>query len=373
MENETFVCDRCNLTLPVTRRVVFDGEELCESCYDELTADCERCGERIWLDDNAGNSQTVLCEDCYEDHYTHCSHCGTLLPRSEAYYEEDDDGDEAPYCADCYGHYVDNRAIHSYGYKPEPIFYGDGSRYFGIELEIDDGGKRSDNAVRILNIANREQPLAYIKTDGSLEDGLEIVTHPLTRDFHQQQMPWEDILHACIDMGYLSHRSGTCGLHLHVNRSCFGETEEEQDECISRVMYFVERFWQELLRFSRRTERQVQRWAARYGYKDKPKEILDHAKKSYGNRYSCVNITNLDTIEFRIFRGTLKYNTLIATLQMVDKICDVAICLSDEELASLSWPEFVSGLDPDKNAELITYLKERRLYVNEPVAVEEDA
>jgi len=35
-----------------------------------------------------------------------------------------------------------------------------------------------------------------------------------------------------------------------------------------------------------------------------------------------VNITNADTIEFRIFRGTLKYNTLIATLQMVAVECE---------------------------------------------------
>ena len=44
-------------------------------------------------------------------------------------------------------------------------------------------------------------------------------------------------------------------------------------------------------------------------------EILDHAKKGYhGGRYTCVNLQSRDTIEFRMFRGTLKYNTLIATL-----------------------------------------------------------
>ena len=38
-----------------------------------------------------------------------------------------------------------------------------------------------------------------------------------------------------------------------------------------------------------------------------------------------MNLTNDDTIEFRMFRGTLKFNTLIATLQLVDRVCDVAI------------------------------------------------
>ena len=66
----------------------------------------------------------------------------------------------------------------------------------------------------------------------------------------------------------------------------------------------------------------MEQWAARYGRKDDPKEVLKHAKGSSLGRYTCVNLTNFDTIEFRLFRGTLKLNTFLATLQMVDRICD---------------------------------------------------
>ena len=65
-----------------------------------------------------------------------------------------------------------------------------------------------------------------------------------------------------------------------------------------------------------------------------------------------------------MFRGTLKYNTLIATLQLEDRICNVALFLSDEQLKEMSWTTFVSGCE---QSELVQYLKERRLYVNEPV------
>ena len=99
-------------------------------------------------------------------------------------------------------------------------------------------------------------------------------------------------------------------------------------------------------------------------------DILDHAKKGYGGgRYSCVNLQNADTIEFRMFRGTLKYNTLIATLQLIDRICDVAIHLSDDELKAMSWTTFVVGC---RAPELVQYLKERRIYVNEPISGEEE-
>ncbi|KAJ4453269.1 putative zinc-binding protein [Paratrimastix pyriformis] len=84
------------------------------------------------------------------------------------------------------------------------------------------------------------------------------------------------------------------------------------------------------------------------------------------------NISDHSTVEFRIFRGTLKYNTLIATLQMVNRICDVALILSDDELKALSWTSFVSLLSEEEYPELISYLKERRLYINEPVMMEDE-
>ena len=99
-------------------------------------------------------------------------------------------------------------------------------------------------------------------------------------------------------------------------------------------------------------------------------DILDHAKKGgHGGRYTCVNLQNADTIEFRMFRGTLKLNTLIATLQLVDRICDVALCLTDDDLKAMSWTTFVSGCQA---LELVRYLKERRLYINEPVDAGEE-
>ena len=215
---------------------------------------------------------------------------------------------------------------------------------------------------------NAKHPLAYCKHDGSLDDGFEIVTHPLTLDYHKNEMPWQAIVDRAKALGYTSHQAGTCGLHVHVNRNAFGETEARQDAVIARILFFFEKNWEELLKFSRRTQYQLDQWAARYGYKDQPKELLDHAKKSaHAGRYTSVNLTNKNTIEFRIFRGTLKYNTLIATLQLLDRICDVALFMSDEELKAMSWTTFVSGCT---QPELVQYLKERRLYVNEPIESE---
>ena len=362
---ERNTCCRCGQTITGTP-VMMDDDLLCERCSEEETILCSRCGERIYRDDNAGDENIPLCQHCYEDHYYSCDCCGRTILQSDAYYDSNDDNDEYPLCYTCYS--SRGKAIQDYYYKPEPLFRGDGPRYFGVELEIDGAGEDGKSACEIMEIANSNGlENLYCKHDGSLDDGFEMVTHPMTLDYHMREMPWKKILHSAVQMGYTSHQAGTCGLHVHVNRNAFGETEWEQDAVIARILFFFEKNWEELLKFSRRTQSQLNHWAARYGYKDQPKELLDHAKKGNAGRYTSVNLTNADTIEFRIFRGTLKYNTLIATLQLLDRICDVALFLSDDQIKEMSWTTFVSGCTAP---ELVQYLKERRLYVNEPVESE---
>ena len=363
------LCDSCGRDFPTEQLINFEGQALCPDCFQSATLLCARCGERIWQDENTGDNQTPLCQQCYDRYYTSCVRCGRIIAENDACYHAEDDGDE-PYCQNCWEHQETGAAIHDYYFKPTPIFYGAGPRFLGVELEIDGAGEDSSSARSLLQVANNEADRMYCKHDGSLEEGFELVTHPMTLEYHQQKMPWAEVLHKAIDMGYVSHQAGTCGLHIHVDRTAFGDSEAQQDSCIARILYFFEKHWEELLKFSRRTPRQLEQWAARYGYKDQPQEILEHAKKGcHKGRYTCVNLTNWNTIEFRMFRGTLKYNTLMATLQLVDKICDVALCLSDEELKALSWTTFVSGC---RSEELVQYLKERRLYVNEPMGAEEE-
>ena len=369
MKDETFTCCHCGQEHPLENCVLVGDDALCERCANEETVICSRCGERIYRDDNAGDENTPLCQPCYDRHYTSCERCGRIIHLDDAYYEDDDE--DYPLCYDCHTHASRGKAIQDYYYKPEPLFRGDGPRYFGVELEIDGAGEDDTSARKIMEIANGNgAENLYCKHDGSLDDGFEMVTHPMTLEYHMKEMPWARILQEAIHLGYTSHQANTCGLHVHVNRDAFGESETEQDAVIARILYFFEKNWEELLKFSRRTPRQLERWATRYGYKDQPKELLDHAKKGYhGGRYTSVNLTNADTIEFRIFRGTLKYNTLIATLQLLDRICDVAICLTDDQVKAMSWTTFVSGCT---QPELVRYLKERRLYVNDPVESEEE-
>ena len=362
---ETLYCECCGCLIDDDDYTEWNGQIICSDCLENHTTTCECCGERIWDEDVYGDNDITLCSHCYHHNYTRCSCCDALLHEDDAYYL-----DGETYCRDCYeDEREENNLIHEYGYKPNPIFYGEGNRYFGIELEIDGAGRDDDYAEELLDIANANAELLYIKTDGSLDEGLELVTHPMTLEYQLNEMPWAEVLRKAQSMGYLSHAAGTCGLHVHISRLAFGCTYEQQEAAIARLLYFVEKFWAELLRFSRRTQSQMNRWAARYGIRLTPSEQMNHAKNSCAGRYTAVNLTNADTVEIRMFRGTLKLNTLKATLQMVNHLVEVAVSMSDAAVQDMSWFDF---LDDITEPELIQYLKERRLYVNEPVNTSEE-
>ncbi len=138
--------------------------------------------------------------------------------------------------------------IHSYGYKPAPNFKrctcedAKRIRYYGVELEIDDGGYSDDNAEDILYEANGksdDEELLYIKTDGSLKEGMELVSHPCSILYHRTIFSWERIAQRARSLGYSSHNAGTCGLHFHISRDKLGETIEAQEETIGRLMYGI--------------------------------------------------------------------------------------------------------------------------------------
>lgn len=355
-------CELCGEFEYVGNITLCDGSEVCSNCIETATAICDACGERhLRHNTMTDNRNVTLCNQCRTD-FIMCESCGNFTPRADAteynnYY----------YCSGCLETVKRNHAICNYYYKPKPIFYGDETRYFGVELEVDGAGENTANAYKILCATNFDNEYIYIKHDGSLEDGFEIVSHPMTLNYHHHNMDWKTVMDIAIGQGYFSHNTNSCGLHVHVNRTSLGATESEQEETIAKILFFVEFHWNEIVKFTRRSEYAINRWAARYGFETGAKKILNKAKEH--GRYSAVNLNNEHTIEFRIFRGTLKYNTFIATLQFVNRICELALTSTESEIESTSWLDFISNIN---EPELIQYLKERKLYINEDVNTEEE-
>ncbi len=259
-----YTCAHCGRQYPIFSMLCCGEDMLCESCADELTTVCDECGERFYTDsdDACSDDMLNLCRRFFDRSYTTCERCGRVVHREDVHYFASFDQD---LCEDCYDDANKEELIHEYGYKPKPEFHGKGPRFFGVELEIDGSGTDENVAKMLLNLANRNADNMYIKKDGSLDCGMELVTHPMSLDYHMERMPWGEILEKARSMGYKSHVAHTCGLHVHVARKAFGYWYNEQEAAIARLIFFVEKFWPEMLRFSRRTQGQLDRWAVRYG------------------------------------------------------------------------------------------------------------
>lgn len=351
-------CYMCNASLAGQSVHRVNDRLLCDDCYASQTVSCENCGTNLWREEACGDEHTTLCVSCQELYYVTCERCRSLIRREDAYYDSDDE--DYPYCSDCY-RFLTHTTIRPYSYKPEPKFYGSGPLFMGVELEIDKGGEYDRHAEQILNIANEDNYRLYAKHDGSIHDGFEMVSQPMSLAYHLSEMPWQQIFDKAIDMGYYSHQTKTCGLHIHVSREALGHNYEAEEDAIARIIFFVEKHWDKLLIFSRRSEENMSRWASRYGVSDNAKNTYANAKKKFMGRYVAVNLENDETIEFRLFRGTLRYSSFAAALQLVSDICNLAIRLKDEDLEQLDWTAFVKSI-PEEHTELIEYLKEKGLY-----------
>lgn len=405
-------CAECGISHRRVDMIQTDDGVFCQTCYEAQYVVCHECRGRIRRSESTETSAgNPICQSCMDYHYFRCQECGEVFHTSMArqhygycpncfqtrfrlcdwcrqeHFPKTDlknenaelhvthfDG-ELAFCERCSASFR-QEGVTNYGYKPFALMHGDrDGRHYGIELEVDGGGCNRDHANIVKGIANRDAINIYTKSDGSLNDGFEIVTHPMTLDYLMEAVPWEELFKKLVSLNYRSHQACTCGLHIHVERKALGMTGERQETVISNILFLVEKHWDQMLDFSRRTKNQVDSWARRYGVKSRPDELLNTVKypddHDYNphSRYACVNLLPEATIEFRIFRGTLKLSTFLATVQFVDEICNKAVELSCDEMVDLSWKQFVMGIDPDEKPELVRYLKERQLYVNELVPV----
>lgn len=395
-ETEKIYCCECGeeLTDQETMYDIGNEDYICEDCRNAYYVECDHCGRLVPDGDliAVDNNDQFVCEDCIGEYYT-CDHCGgffsdcylavntvpltlcdhcygysyfTCEDCGEVYYHEDGEYvDGCCYCRNC----ADNHrnCILSYGAKPSPTFFGEGVGYYGVELEIDDGHDKQE-AARDIQAAGGDH--IYLKEDGSLScDGIEIVTHPATLNYHINHFPWDDICEAALSYGYRSHNTDTCGLHIHASRSLFGDTEIEQDLTIAKIILLIDRWYDtKIVNFARRNLSRMRRWADKPNADIKPEDdenlAVHKSKKTADTRYKAVNLCNYKTVEFRFFRGTLKRDTIIASIQWVDTIIQYCRSTSLRDLFNTNWNDIFGNTE---HAELTEYLKQRNLYEGKEV------
>jgi hypothetical protein len=243
--------------------------------------------------------------------------------------------------------------IRCYDYNPSKFVFhkvdNEEELYLEIELEVDHGGEKDNIAKQVIDFMNYiVDDNVYCKHDGSLDNGFEIVTHPCTLEYHRQ-LPYQDLFKYLTDKGYKSHDTTTCGLHIHFNRNFFGKSKLEQDLCISKLLYLFEKNWGKVEKIARRS---ANRYAVRCNLYDNESPIDLYAKSKDTEKYCAINLEHRDTVEIRIFKGTLKYETFINTLEFVNKMVHIAKDTDIYNIQNVTWDNIVTHFSD----ELISYI-----------------
>lgn len=336
-------------------RVVISEGAMCNGCFDEYTENnggkerftaCCQCDCYDNEDNMYGHDGNLYCESCEENYWRWCDEC------DEAYHVDDNyhhDHDEYDNDSDEYG-----SCIHNYSYKPNPVFFGTDKFHMGFELEVEAQG----NTSRYDGAEMTQQALgahAYMKEDGSLNDGFEIVTHPHTLATYQKEFDWS-FTQSLRTKGFRSWnaRGNNCGIHVHVSRSGFGEVGD-RNPITGRVTYalplekrILARQAHELrfIKLIYDNQRQVERIAGRSthfaSFNDKGKLVskVKHNIQEDGH-YSAVNTSNPDTLEVRVFKGSLKPERVLSALEFVHAATEYTRDLKvTGKNRALSWLKF---------------------------------
>lgn len=372
-----FFCEECGEYHDLNDIVNINRGELfwCRNCAERMAYQCEDCGEyftdhRMWTIDGEYGADRNICNRCSED-WVQCSDCGSVVRTHYATW--DDDADEW-FCDDCYER-NHSRSIHEYGYKPTPEFAYRGNENpettltFGVELEVDtvediDHEDARDTAEAVTDAA---QGRVYCKRDGSLDSGFEIVSHPASLAHHMYQMRWANLMRICNKAGYRSHETTTCGLHIHVGRKQLGVDGQSRDQTAANLVILAAALKEELTKFSRRQPSQLNRWASFPNFdftacRDDVRLTEEAEATAHGGRYQAVNLQNRSTVEFRIFRGTLKRDTFIASIQLVSNMCQYAMTHTPSECSHATFADIVA-VHPYN--ELVSYSRNKRLIATE--------
>jgi hypothetical protein len=234
-----------------------------------------------------------MCERCFENNTSYCEECDNYYVNDCGYNHESED---------------DSRTIHDYSYRPDPIFHSSEDEqtrlYFGIEIETEvRGGDYSDRRVAADYAQELEaQRLAYLKSDGSLECGFEIVTHPMSHSYfmNDASVLWNTIGTLKDRYGMMAWGTKTCGLHIHISRNGFSGGSHQHR--FLQLVYNNKDFYEVL------AGRSSSHWAKFDDNVDPNtgQKSLKHKFDRHGSdRYSAVNTNNRNTLEMRIFRGSL--------------------------------------------------------------------
>lgn len=305
-----------------------DGKMFCdEDCaqYEDYYF-CSECGK---LTRTKYNYQaTHLCENCIGENMQKydiqkCNNCGAYVRKNQLY-----NVDNKHFCSYCVQnmrlitrYHGSSRSWRPYRKNREKaVYFG-----FENEFEIKDNTPRNLIALGMKNILkeNGLENFFLFEDDGSLNTGFEAITQPFSLAWLYEN---ENKLQLMYDFMLNSHCSAekttTTGLHIHFSRKAL-----TKEYSLAKIAYLINKLQYDFIKFSNRTLNNLH-YTCFDGYYNRDGEYrLDDFKHYYADNYglndnhsNVVNRQHRNTIEIRIFKGTLNLKRIIANVELVSNL-----------------------------------------------------
>jgi len=340
-----------------------DGNNACYSCIAAgIARVCSACGTVQRSEDFMSDNDGVFCNTCWCDRYAICDDCLEWMPlRATMIFdgsvmcvncasEHDISFEPSPSLPGHRGSIRNNGPIKAWNYRPNTLYFGNDKKYnkqkFGFELEIENVNcliRNGTFASKVISLKWADK-LLYCKEDGSLNNGFEIVSHPFTWGyFKQNRKNFSKLLQMIKDEGFQSFRPGTCGMHVHISKEAFVRKAH-----LYKFMKFYYDNYDFVFKISQRDEASTQnhcQWGCN-------KEIFNSnatIQKVYDNynthneRYTAINLENSESVEVRIFRGTLNESDFFKNIEFCQATFNFTESSGIKDVSSKNFIKFIKN------------------------------
>lgn len=293
-----------------------------------------------------------VCGSCVETHYTYCQHEEVYADNSQV---------ETVGCMDRSGqftpmfaavHFVWNDSEDEYEmrgseprlrlqpYDADPFHHfswdarnRSNALVFGVELEMEPKDSHSQHElIAALAPANSVGANFLLKSDGSLNNGVELVTMPFTLAQHLDNsgVPWKETLEKVYDLAHAGRDTSSCGIHIHINKKALSALT------IGKMLVFLNS--PELAPLMTTI---AQRAASSYCRRS-AKKLTDGTKQSE-SRYDMMNVSvRHPTCEVRMFNGNITVERVYKNIEFCHAL--VQYCRQSSLRTLADWGGFSQWL-----------------------------
>ena len=278
--------------------------------------------------------------------------------------------------------------VYDYHYKPNALFhrvyknelviseFGKKYRHYGVEIETDARPGRiltTDKLASLCKLISRGktdyEKLLYVIYDSTCS--FEFVSHPFTWKYFNKygKDVFKNLFNVLKSDGFYSQNASDSGIHIHVSKASIKRTS------IIKVLSLIynKDNYDFILDVSQRDEDRLSNWASidlDLGGIKNPLTYLARHSNDRGRiervieRSTAINLTPSNTIEYRLFNGSLNLNTLTKNIQFVKSTLDWADSVSLEEAIEESQISYLKFLKKNQKSyyDLCFYLNKRRWF-----------